>query len=185
MKDSQHGDELILVKAREGASQQRHSDKDVERSCLTSLCIANPVARCTGVFNRKARTLSNRCEDEREMVRVVAGKWSGTGSPGAESARGTVVGRPGWPPGSRSGGQKAAQHPGGFFMHLHALGQQVGGGFVADLFPQGGSAWGGPHHGSLALDQEFDQVSGGWNALVFLDRRQARMGCIGAWRREA
>src|SRR5690606_308898 len=94
MKDSQHGDELILVKAREGASQQRHSDKDVERSCLTSLCIANPVARCTGLFNRKARTLSNRCEDEREMVRVVADEWSGTGSPGAESARGTVVGRP-------------------------------------------------------------------------------------------
>src|SRR5690606_22981495 len=121
MNDSQHGMNSFVEGKRKEPVSKRHSDKDVERSYLTSLCTTNPVARHTGVFNRKARTLSNRYEDEREMVRVVAGEWSGTDSLGAESARDTVAGRPCWPPGSRSSGQQAAQHPGGFFMHLHAL----------------------------------------------------------------
>ncbi len=65
------------------------------------------------------------------------------------------------------------------------MGEQVGGGFVADLVQQREDAAGGAHHGFLALDQLPDHLLGFRHAFLFLDGRQAGVGGVGAGRREA
>ncbi|MNE57050.1 hypothetical protein D3C80_1519960 [compost metagenome] len=70
-------------------------------------------------------------------------------------------------------------------MHLHALGQDVCGRFVADLVEQ----WEDParraDHRLLALNQLFDHVGSARYAFFFLDRGQARVGRVAAGGREA
>ena len=54
---------------------------------------------------------------------------------------------------SVSNSEQATQHPGGFLVHLHALGQQIGSRLVADLVQQWENAARSAYDGLLALHQ--------------------------------
>ena len=64
------------------------------------------------------------------------------------------------PAGSQPSGQEAAEHPGCFFVDLHSLGEEVGGGLVARLLGGTEHRPGGAHHRFLALHQATDHLVG-------------------------